>query len=156
MSDPQLSASPHQLHVELRERGRNAALSDGSEPSQGITVSTLTTDSGIVDLLVDSRGGEDTTLLPLTSIFHCPFIKESTNSQNGKMGWLCAWCGKKFLLRHQSQAICHALKIKLGVMLPFALPLFPRSMMIDTVHCMILHDFPCRLWYIHIWGSPHK
>ena len=81
---------------------------------QGTTVSALTTDSGIVNLLADCEGGEETTLLPLTSIFHCPFIEESTNSQNGKMGWLCKWSGKKFLLRHQSWAICHVLKIKLG------------------------------------------
>ena len=26
------------------------------------------------------------------SIFHCPFIKESVNSQNRKMSWLCKWC----------------------------------------------------------------
>ena len=81
---------------------------------QGTTVSALTTDSGIVDLLVDSGGGEETTLLPLMSIFHCPFIEESTNSQNGKMGWLCKWCGKKFSPRHQPRAICYVLKIKLG------------------------------------------
>jgi hypothetical protein len=31
-----------------------------------------------------------------------------------KVGWLCKWRGKKFLPRHQSQAICHVLKIKLG------------------------------------------
>ena len=82
--------------------------------SQGTTVSALTTDSGILDLSVDSEGGEETTLLPMTKILHCPFIKESTNSQNGKMGWLCKWCGKKFLPRHQSRAICHVLSIKLG------------------------------------------
>ncbi len=63
---------------------------------------------------MDSGGGEETTLLPLTSIFHCPFIKECSNSKNRKTGWLCKWCGKKFLPRHQSQAICHVLKIKLG------------------------------------------
>jgi hypothetical protein len=87
-----------------------------SDPQQlqGTTVSALTTDSGIVDLSVDSGGGEETTLLPLMSIFHCPFIKECSNSKNGKMGWLCKWCGKKFLPRHQSRAICHVLKIKLG------------------------------------------
>jgi hypothetical protein len=50
--------------------------------SQVTTVSALTTDSGIVVLLVDSEGGEETTLLPLTSIFHCPFIEECSNSKN--------------------------------------------------------------------------
>ncbi len=50
----------------------------------------------------------------MTSIFHCPFNKECANSKNGKMGWLCKWCGKKFLPRHQSRAIRHELKIKLG------------------------------------------
>ena len=82
--------------------------------SQGTTVSALTTDSGIENLSADSGGGEETTLLPFTSIFHCPFIQESTNSKNGKMGWLCKWCDKKFLPRHQSRAICHVMKIKLG------------------------------------------
>ena len=82
--------------------------------SQGTTVSALTTDSGILDLSVDSGGGEKTTLLPMTRILHCPFIEESTNSQNGKMGWLSKWCGKKFSPRHQSRAIHHVLKIKLG------------------------------------------
>jgi hypothetical protein len=91
-----------------------AALSEASTPLQGTTVSTLTADSSLVDLLVDSGGGEDTTLLPLTSIFHCPFIKESANSQNGKMGWLCKWCGKMFSPRHLSQAIHHVFNIKLG------------------------------------------
>ena len=83
MSDPLLVLSPHQLCVEQREHGHNAALSDGSAPLHGTTVSALTTDSSFVDLLVVSRGGEDTTLLPLTSIFHCLFIKESPNSQIG-------------------------------------------------------------------------
>jgi hypothetical protein len=81
---------------------------------QGTTVSALTTDSGIMDLSVDNGGGEDTTLLPSTSIFHCLFIKESANSQNRKMGWLCKCCGKKFSLRHQSRTIRHVLKIKLS------------------------------------------
>jgi hypothetical protein len=81
---------------------------------QGTTVSALTTDSDTVYFLVDSGGGEETTLLPVKSIFHCPFIEESTNSQNGKMSWLCKWCGKKFSPRHQSQAIHHVLKTKLG------------------------------------------
>jgi hypothetical protein len=30
------------------------------------------------------------------------------------MGWLCKWCIKKILPRHQSRAIRHVLKIKLG------------------------------------------
>ena len=136
MSNPQLPPSPHQICVEQRKHGCNAALSDGSTPSQGTAVSTLTADSSLVDLLVDSFGGEDTTLLPLTSIFHCPFIKESPNHQNGKKGWLCKWCGKMFLLRHQSQAIWCVLKIKLGDIDICSCPLFTRSMRIDTVHCM--------------------
>jgi hypothetical protein len=87
-----------------------------SDPQQlqGTTVSALTTDSGIVDLSVDSGGGEETTFLPLTRIFHCPFIKECSNSKNRKMGWLCKWCDETFLPRHQSWAIHHVLKIKLG------------------------------------------
>jgi hypothetical protein len=114
MSNPHLPPSPCQIHVQQRELGLTAALSEASTPSQGTTVSTLTADSSLVDLLVDSGGGEDTTLLPLTSIFHCLFIEESANSQNGKKGWLCKWCGKMFLLRHQSRTISHVLKIKLG------------------------------------------
>ncbi len=89
-------------------------LSDASTPSQGTTVSTLTADSSLGDLPVVSGVGEDTTLLPLTSTFHCPFIEESANIETGKKGWLCKWCGKTFLLRHHSWAICHVLKIKLG------------------------------------------
>jgi len=58
-------------------------------------VSALTADSIFVDLSVDSGGGEDAELLSLTSIFHCPFIQESANSQNGKVSWLCKWCGKR-------------------------------------------------------------
>jgi hypothetical protein len=50
----------------------------------------------------------------LTSIFHCSMIKESTNSQNGKICWLCKWCGKMFLPRHQSRVLCHVLKIRCG------------------------------------------
>jgi hypothetical protein len=115
MSNPHLPPSPCQICVQQRELGRTAALSEASSPLQGTTVSTLTADSSLVDLSVDSRGGEDTTLLPLTSIFHCPFIEESANSQNRKEGWLCKWCGKRmFSLRHQSRVICHVLKIKLG------------------------------------------
>ncbi len=53
---------------------------------QGKTVFALTTDSGIVDMFVDSGGGEETTLLPLMSISHCPFIEECANSENRKMG----------------------------------------------------------------------
>jgi hypothetical protein len=89
-------------------------MSDPPQQSQGTTVSALTTDSGIDNLLVDCEGGEETTLLPLTSIFHCPFIEECSNSKIGKMGWLCKWCGKKFSPRQQSRAIRHVLKIKLG------------------------------------------
>jgi hypothetical protein len=84
MSDPLLVLSPHQLCVEQREHGHNAALSDGSAPLHGTTVSALTTDSSFVDLLVVSGGGENTTLLlPLMSIFHCPFIEEvpTTNTE---------------------------------------------------------------------------
>jgi hypothetical protein len=62
-------------------------MSDPPQQLQGKTISALTTDSGIANLLVDFKGGEETTLLPLTSIFHCPFIKECSNSENGKMGW---------------------------------------------------------------------
>ncbi len=43
--------------------------------SQEPTVSALTTDSGIVDLSVDSGRGEETTLLPLMSIFIVPLSK---------------------------------------------------------------------------------
>jgi hypothetical protein len=55
---------------------------------QEMTVSALTADSFFVDLLVDSGGGEDAELLSLTSIFRCPFIEESANSQNGKVSCL--------------------------------------------------------------------
>ena len=82
---------------------------------QETTVSALTTDSIFVDLTVDSGRREDAELLSLTSIFHCPFIEESANSQNGKVSWLvCKWCGKRFTTRHQSRALKHVLKITCG------------------------------------------
>jgi hypothetical protein len=114
MSDPHLPPSPCRIHAQQRELGRNAALSEASTPLQGTTVSTLNADSSLVDLLVVSGGGEDSALLPLTSIFHCLFIEECANSQNGKKGWLCKWCGKMLSPRHHSRAIRHVLKIKLG------------------------------------------
>jgi len=88
--------------------------SDDCTPSQETAVSALTTNSSFVNLLMDSGGEEDTQLLPLTSIFHCPFIKESANTQIGKVSWLCKWCGKTFFPRHQSRALKHVLNIKLG------------------------------------------
>jgi hypothetical protein len=114
MSDPHLPPSPHRIRTQQRKLNRTAVLSEASTPLQGTTVSTLTADYSLVDLPVVNGVGEDTTLLPLTSIFNCPFIKESANSQNGKKGWLCKWCGKIFLPRHYSRAIRHVLKIKLG------------------------------------------
>ena len=89
-------------------------MSDPPEQSQGTTVSGLTADSGIGNLLVDVEGGEETILPPLTSIFHCSYIEECITGENGKIGWLCKWCNKKFSPRHQSRAIRHVLKIKLG------------------------------------------
>jgi len=41
-------------------------------------------------------------------------IEESTNSQNRKICWLCKWCGKTFLPRHQSRVLCQVLKIRCG------------------------------------------
>jgi hypothetical protein len=89
MSDPNLPPSPRQIRAQQRELNRTAVLSETSTPSQGTTVSTLTTDSSFVDLPVVSGVREDTTLLPLTSIFHCPFIEKSANIETGKKGWLC-------------------------------------------------------------------
>ncbi len=86
-------------------------LSEASTPLQGTTVSTLTADYSLVDLPVVSGVEEDTTLLPLMSIFHC---QESANIETRKKGWLCKWCGKMFSSRHHSRAIRHVLKIKLG------------------------------------------
>ena len=63
MSNPLLPPSPCQIHLEQKEHGRNAALSDGSAPSQGTAVSALTTDSSFVDLPVDSGEGGDTTAI---------------------------------------------------------------------------------------------
>ncbi len=114
MSDPNLPPSPCQICAQQRELNCTAVLSEASTPLHGTTVSTLTADYSLVDLLVVSGVEEDTTLLPLTSIFHCPFIKESANVETGKKGWLCKWCGKTFLPRHHSRAIHHELKIKLG------------------------------------------
>jgi hypothetical protein len=114
MIDPSLPPSPHQIHAQQMELNCTAVLIEASTPSQGTTVSTLTADSSLVDLPVVSGVGEDTTLLPLTSIFLCPFTEESANIETGKKGWLCKWCGKMFLPRHHSRAIGHVLKIKLG------------------------------------------
>jgi len=87
-----------------------ATASDANTQLQETTVSTLTVFTSTVDLSVE----EDPELPPLMIIFLCSMIEESTNSQNGKIGWLCKWCGKTFLLRHQSRAMHHVLKIKLG------------------------------------------
>ena len=86
---------------------------DATTPSQSqeMTVSALIADSIYVDLLVDSGRGDDAELLSLMSIFHFTFIKESANSQNEKVSWLCKWCGKKFTPRHQSRVLKHVLKI---------------------------------------------
>ncbi len=138
MSDPNLPPSPCQIRAQQKELNRTAVLSEASTPSQGTTVSTLTVDSSLVDLPVVSGVGEDTTLLPLTSIFNCPFIEESANIETGKKDWLCRWCGKTFSPRHHSRAICHVLKIKLGdiAICPSSIPkeyedryraLYPRS-----------------------------
>jgi hypothetical protein len=80
---------------------------DATTPSQSqeTTISALTTDSIFIFLSVDSGQGEDAELLSLTSIFHCTFIEESANSQNGKVSWLCKWCGKQFTPKHQSWAL---------------------------------------------------
>ncbi len=99
MSDPNLPPSPHRIRAQQRELNCTAVLSDASTPLQGTTVSTLTADSSLVDLPVVSGEGEDTTLLPLTSIFHCPFIEESAIIKTGKKGWLCKWCGKNVLAK---------------------------------------------------------
>ncbi len=79
MSDPNLPPSPRQIRAQQREVDCNAMLSEAITLLQGTTVSTLTADSSLVDLRVVSGVGEDTTLLPLTSIFLCPFIKENAN-----------------------------------------------------------------------------
>lgn len=90
-----------------------ATASDVYTQLQETTVSTLTAFTSIVDLSVVGEE-EDPELPPLTSIFHCSMIEESTNSQNGKICWLCKWCGKTFSPRHQSRALCHVLKIRGG------------------------------------------
>jgi hypothetical protein len=93
----------------------HATASDVYTQSQETTVSTLIAFTPIVDLSVVLGEEEDPELPPLTSIFHCSMIEESTNSQNGKICWLCKWCGKTFSPKHdQSRAICHVLKIRCG------------------------------------------
>jgi hypothetical protein len=134
MSDPILPPSPCQIHAQQRELNRPAMLSEASTPSQGTTVSTLNVESSLVDLPVVSGVGEDTTLLPLMSIFHCPFIEENANIKTGKKGWICKWCGKMFSPRHHSRAIRHVLKIKLGDIATCTSSI-SRSMRIDTMHC---------------------
>ena len=67
-----------------------ATASDVYTQSQETTVSTLTAFTSIVDSSVVGEE-EDPELPPLMSIFHCSMIEEtSTNSQNGKICWLCA------------------------------------------------------------------
>ena len=87
-----------------------ATASDANTQSQETTVSTLTVFTSTVDLSVE----EDPELPPLMSIFQCSMIKENTNSQNRNICWLCKWCGKTSLPRHQSRALCHVLKIRCG------------------------------------------
>jgi hypothetical protein len=58
-------------------------MSNPAQQLQGTTVSALTTDSGIGNLLVDFEGGEETTLPPLMSIFHCFYIDKPRGASPG-------------------------------------------------------------------------
>jgi len=108
-----------------------ATASDVYTQSQETTVSTITAFTSIVDLSVVGEG-EDPELPPLTSIFHCSMIKESSNSQTGKICWLCKWCGKTFSPRHQSRALCHMLKGDIAM----CIARIPKFYEINTVHCV--------------------
>ena len=65
---------------------------------------------GFVD--TDEEGGDETepVLPPIKSIFDCPYIVK-TVVNDGKLGWDCLWCGKKFSPRHSTRALRHVLKI---------------------------------------------
>jgi hypothetical protein len=89
-----------------------ATASDVYTQLQETTISTLNAFTSIVDLSVVGEE-EDPELPPLTSIFHCSMIEESSTNTS-KICWLCKWCGKTFSPRHQSRALCHVLKIRGG------------------------------------------
>jgi hypothetical protein len=102
MSDPNLPPSPWQICAQQRELNPTAVLSDASTPSQGTTVSTLTAHYSLVDLPVVSGVGEDTTLLPLTSIFHCPSSKKvPTSKPERRAGYASG------VVKHSCQGIIH-------------------------------------------------
>ena len=122
-----LSESP--WHSEADTAGVNPAHSPPLfECSQG-TVLTLTpgnTARTIVDDVedvdfMDGEGGgfngdvgeekrneeDDEVLLPpLKSVFECGYVNLTPS------GWECMWCGKTFVGRHSTRALCHVMKLK--------------------------------------------
>ena len=96
------------------------------ESQSQTTVSTLTVvetpDHNVADMIVRTANTEmniakgdvaEPVLPPIKSIFDCPYVVKMILN-DGRPGWDCLWCGKRFSPRHSTRALCHVLKIKKG------------------------------------------
>ena len=96
------------------------------ESQSQTTVSTLTVvetpDHNVADMIVRTANTEmniakgdvaEPVLPPIKSIFDCPYVVK-TILNDGRPGWDCLWCGKRFSPRHSTRALRHVLKIKKG------------------------------------------
>ena len=88
------------------EPDETEAVGQGGLPSFSTPACFL--QSTISTLSTEEDEGEE--LPPLKSAFHCQNIHTKIVN-DGKEGWECGWCGKVFVPRHASRALCHVLKI---------------------------------------------
>ena len=51
-------------------------------------------------------------LAVLTSVYQCPKVEEGV-VRDGKVGWLCYWCGKWFAGRHPMRALSHVTRTRM-------------------------------------------
>ena len=116
---PGAASSPRAQHA--------AACGARMDESQSqTTVSTLTVvetpDHNVADMIVRTANTEmniaegdvaEPVLPPIKSIFDCPYVVKMILN-DGRPGWDCLWCGKRFSPRHSTRALCHVLKIKKG------------------------------------------
>ncbi len=101
---PTLTLLDGESNPDKPEEVDEAALPSFATPSSSqLTVSTLSTE--------EDEGKE----LPLLkSVFHCHYITTKIVN-DGKDGWECVWCGKKFSPRHASRALQHVFKKKADI-----------------------------------------
>jgi hypothetical protein len=50
-------------------------------------------------------GGVSTSFTSLRIVFDCAYVNQTP------LGWECTWCGKSFVGRHSTRALCHVLKM---------------------------------------------